>query len=129
MTEAKDLSDPYLRRLVKAKKQTALIPVGAIEQHGPHLPISTDSDIVSEIARRVSEKAGFLLLPTIHYGISFEHHPLFNLSIAKSTLQKILIELCISLWKNKINTVIILFFQDRKSTRLNSSHGYISYAV
>ena len=64
MTEAKDLTDPYLRRLIKVKKQTALIPVGAIEQHGPHLPISTDSDIVSTIAKRVSEKAGFLLLPT-----------------------------------------------------------------
>jgi creatinine amidohydrolase len=108
MTEAKDLSDPHLRRLIRAKKQTALIPVGAIEQHGPHLPLSTDSDIVSEIAKRVSKKAGFLLLPTIHYGISFEHYPFFNLSIKKSTLEKILIELCISLWKNKINTVIIL---------------------
>lgn len=108
MTEAKDLTDPYLRRLVKAKKQTALIPVGAIEQHGPHLPISTDSDLVSAIAKRVSEKAGFLLLPTMHYGVSFEHSPLFNLSITKSTLQKILAELCISLSRNKINTVIIL---------------------
>ena len=108
MTEAKDLTDPYLRRLVKAKKQTALIPVGAIEQHGPHLPISTDSEVVSVIAKKVSEKAGFLLLPTIHYGVSFEHSPLFNLSITKSTLQKILVELCISLSKNKINTVIIL---------------------
>ena len=108
MTEAKDLTDPYLRRLVKAKKQTALIPVGAIEQHGPHLPISTDSELVSAIAKRVSKKASFLLLPTIHYGVSFEHSPLFNLSITKSTLQKILVELCISLSKNKINTVIIL---------------------
>lgn len=107
MNEVKVLSDPFLRRLIK-NKQVALIPVGSIEQHGPHLPVSTDSDIVTEIAKRVSKRAGFLLSPTIEYGVSFEHHPRFNLSITKSTLQKILMELCISLWKNKIKTVIIL---------------------
>jgi creatinine amidohydrolase len=90
------------------KKLIALIPVGSIEQHGPHLPVSTDSDIVSHIARQVSDKNGFLLLPTIQYGVSFEHHPFFNMSISTHTLQKILVELCISLSKNRINTVIIL---------------------
>lgn len=108
MTEIKDLQDPYLRRMVKTRNYTALIPVGSLEQHGPHLPISTDADIVSRIAKRVSEKANFLLLPTITYGVSFEHSPYFNLSITKSSLQKILVELCISLWKNKIRNIIIL---------------------
>ena len=108
MIEVKDLSDPSLSKLIKTKRRVALIPVGSIEQHGPHLPVSTDSDIVSEVARCLSEKAGFLLLPTINYGVSFEHHPLFNLSITKPTLQKFLIELCISLSKNRITYIIIL---------------------
>jgi len=108
MIEVKDLSDPALNNLIKTKRRVALIPVGSIEQHGPHLPVSTDSDIVSEIARRLSEKAGFMLLPTINYGVSFEHHPRFNLSISKSTIQKFLIDLCTSLSKNKINHIIIL---------------------
>jgi len=108
MTDATHLQDPYLRKLIKTKKQIALIPVGSIEQHGPHLPVSTDSDIVSEIAYRISERSGFLMLPTIKYGISFEHTPFFNVSITKTTLQKILVELCISLLKNKIKTIIIL---------------------
>ena len=108
MIEIKHLQDPYLRKLIKSKMQTALIPVGSIEQHGPHLPISTDADIVSEIARRISEKSGFLLMPTINYGVSFEHAPFFNISISNQTLQKILIELCISLGNNKIKNVIIL---------------------
>ena len=101
MIEVKDLSDPALSKLIKTKRRVALIPVGSIEQHGPHLPVSTDSDIVSEIARRLSEKTGFMLLPTINYGVSFEHHPRFNLSIPKSTLQKFLIDLCTSLSKIK----------------------------
>ncbi|MGI0010190.1 MAG: creatininase family protein [Nitrosopumilaceae archaeon] len=108
MTDTTHLQDPYLRKLIKTKRQVALIPVGSIEQHGPHLPVSTDSDIVSEIAHRISEKTGFLMLPTINYGVSFEHAPFFNVSIAKATLQKILVELCVSLWKNKIKTIVIL---------------------
>ena len=108
MTEIVRLQDPYLRKLIKTKKQIVLIPVGSIEQHGPHLPVSTDSDIVSEIAHRISEKTGFFILPTINYGVSFEYAPFFNVSITKATLQKILIELCVSLWKNKIKTIIIL---------------------
>ncbi len=103
----RDLTNTDILKLTK-RKTVALIPVGSIEQHGPHLPVSTDSDIISHIAKQVSDKNGFLLLPTLQYGVSFEHHPFFNMSLSKSTLQKILIELCISLSKNHINTVIIL---------------------
>lgn len=103
----RDLANTDILKLTK-RKSVALIPVGSIEQHGPHLPVSTDSDIVSHIAKQVSNKNGFLLLPTIQYGVSFEHHPFFNMSISTQTLQKILVELCISLSKNGINTVIIL---------------------
>ena len=102
-----DLTNTDILKLTR-KKTVALIPVGSIEQHGSHLPVSTDSDIVSHIAKQVSDKNGFLLLPTIQYGVSFEHHPFFNMSLSNSTLQKILIELCTSLSKNQINSVIIL---------------------
>ena len=108
MVQVKDQLDPNLRKLIKKRKQAAMIPVGSIEQHGPHLPVSTDSDIVSEIAKRVSEKCNFLLLPTITYGISFEHAPFFNLSVKNSTLQQLLTDICSSLSSNKINTVFIL---------------------
>ena len=103
----KDLVNTDILKLTK-RRSVALIPVGSIEQHGPHLPVSTDSDIVSYIARQVSEKNGFLLLPTLQYGVSFEHHPFFNLSVSSPTLEKILIELCISLSKNHIHRIIIL---------------------
>lgn len=104
---ARDLSNSHLVKQIR-KKPVAIIPVGSTEQHGPHLPVSTDSDIISFIAKKVSEKTGFLLLPTIEYGVSFEHHPFFNLSITSGTLQKYLSEICASLWKNKIKTIIIL---------------------
>ncbi len=108
MTEIKSQFDPNLRKIIKKKKQIAVIPVGSIEQHGPHLPVSTDSDIVTEIARKLSEKKNYLLLPTITYGVSFEHAPFFNLSIKESTLSTVMIDLCTSLFANNIKTVFVI---------------------
>ena len=108
MTEIKSQFDPELRKSIKKKKQIAVIPVGSIEQHGPHLPISTDSDIVTEIAKRLSEKKNYLLLPTLTYGVSFEHAPFFNISIKEATLRTIISDLCESLLANNIKTVFII---------------------
>jgi len=100
--------DPYLRKSIKKKKQVAIIPIGSMEQHGLHLPISTDSDIVTEVSKRLSEMKGYLLLPTLTYGVSFEHAPFFNLSIRESTLRTVLTDLCLSLLANNIKTVFII---------------------
>lgn len=107
MVVVKDQLDPDLRKIIK-KQKAVIIPVGSIEQHGLHLPVSTDSDIVYEIARRVSEKCNFLLLPTISYGVSFEHAPFFNLSLKRQTLEQLLIDICLSLSSNDINSIFIL---------------------
>ncbi len=100
--------DPNLRKEIKKRDQVAIIPVGSIEQHGAHLPISTDSDIVTEVASKVAQKKKFILLPTITYGVSYEHAPFFNLSIRESTLRAVLSDLCESLLSNGIKTVIII---------------------
>jgi len=108
MTDIKTQFDPTLRKSIKIKKQVAVIPIGSIEQHGPHLPVSTDSDIVTEVAKRLSEMKGYLLLPTLTYGVSFEHAPFFNLSIRESTLRTVLTDLCTSLLANNIKTIFII---------------------
>ncbi len=108
MTDIKAQFDPNLRKAIKKKKQVAVIPIGSIEQHGPHLPVSTDSDIVTEVAKRLSEMKGYLLLPTLTYGVSFEHAPFFNLSIREPTLRTVLTDLCSSLLANNIKTIFII---------------------
>jgi creatinine amidohydrolase len=107
MVIVRDQLDPDLRKIIK-KQKAAIIPVGSIEQHGPHLPVSTDSDIISEIAKLVSEKCHFLLLPTVSYGVSFEHAPFFNLSLREHTLELLLIDICLSLSSNNIDAIFIL---------------------
>ena len=108
MTDIKNKFDPDIRKSIIKKRQVAVIPVGSIEQHGAHLPVSTDSDIVTEIAKRIAEKNRYLLLPTLNYGVSFEHAPFFNLSIRESTLRTVLIDLCTSLLANNIKTVFVI---------------------
>ncbi len=108
MVDIKIQFDPNLRKSISNKKQVAVIPIGSMEQHGAHLPVSTDSDIVTEVAKKISEKYGYLLLPTLNYGVSFEHAPFFNLSIRESTLRIVLTDLCTSLLSNNIKTVFII---------------------
>ena len=85
--DANELYDPEFRKIIKEKKPTIIIPVGSLEQHGAHLPITTDSDIVTEVASRLGEKCDFIVFPTVSYGISFEHTPLVNISIQSRNLR------------------------------------------
>ena len=109
--DANELYDPEFRKLIKSKKQTIIIPVGSIEQHGAHLPITTDSDIVTEIASRLAKKCGFIVFPTISYGVSYEHEPLTNASIKPDNLKNILNDILWSLQdldaKDKLTYIIL----------------------
>ena len=51
----------------------AIIPVGSIEQHGPHLPIMTDWAIATEVSRRVAEKMNAFLIPALPISTCREH--------------------------------------------------------
>lgn len=45
--------------------ELAIIPVGSLEQHGPHLPVMTDWAIAAELGKRVAEKMGAFLVPAL----------------------------------------------------------------
>ena len=51
----------------------ALVPVGSTEQHGPHLPESTDHLIAESFAREAADRADYLCTPTITVGVSTHH--------------------------------------------------------
>ena len=70
-----ELTWPQAKRRFK-EVDVALLPVGAIEQHGPHLPLDTDAFDADYLARRVAEACTDpkpILLPLISYGISYHH--------------------------------------------------------
>lgn len=52
----------------RVRDSILILPVGSTEQHGPHLPLGADTIQVAEIARRVGERLGAIVAPTIPYG-------------------------------------------------------------
>jgi len=60
-----------------AEESLALVPVGSTEQHGPHLPESTDHRIAEALASAAAERTGYLRTPTVDVGVS-PHHRQFH---------------------------------------------------
>src|SRR6056297_1101048 len=56
-----------------AEESLALVPLGSTEQHGPHLPESTDHRIAEAFAREAADRTGFLCTPTVNVGVSPHH--------------------------------------------------------
>lgn len=71
------------------------VPLGATEQHGPHLPLDTDTAIAIELCRRLAEhRPDIVVAPPIPYGSSGEHSAFpGTLSIGQSATQLLLTEL------------------------------------
>lgn len=78
---------------VAGTAQTLVVPVGSTEQHGPHLPLDTDTRIATAVARDVADGHGCLLAPAIAYGASGEHQGFpGTVSIGTPTLTAVLLE-------------------------------------
>lgn len=76
----------------------ALLPVGALEQHGPHLPLTTDTILAEGVARRIAALAGGLLLPPIAYGDARSAEGWAGtLSISPETLRMAIVDLGLGL--------------------------------
>ncbi len=60
-------------KLVSSGMDTAILPVGATEQHGPHLGCGMDAEIAEKLCRTVSDATGAMLLPLLPYGCSVGH--------------------------------------------------------
>jgi mycofactocin system creatininase family protein len=71
------------------------VPLGATEQHGPHLPLSTDTAIATELAGRLAaRRSDVWVAPAIPYGASGEHAAFpGTLSIGQDALELLLVEL------------------------------------
>lgn len=72
-----------------------VVPLGSTEQHGPHLPLSTDTDVAVALADRLAERVpGVLVAPAVAYGASGEHAGFpGTLSIGQAALELLLVEL------------------------------------
>jgi creatinine amidohydrolase len=79
----------------RASETLLVIPVGSTEQHGPHLPLATDTEVALALARRLAVlRPDVIVAPPIPYGSSGEHAGFAGtLSIGRAALEAMLVEL------------------------------------
>ncbi|WP_163325378.1 creatininase family protein [Draconibacterium mangrovi] len=105
------LSWPDIQERLKIV-DTAILPCGAIEQHGPHLPLDVDYFDANYLAKKVAENCNDpkpFVLPPIPYGVSY-HHSDFKgtLSVTNNALSALVYDIGMSLAHNGIKKIVIL---------------------
>ena len=104
-------SKDYKGISVNAGGKVVVLPLGAIEQHGPHLAVSTDTDIVTMVAMGAEERLSgeIVLCPTLSFGSS-HHHLSFGgtLSLSPALYTQVVVDLVGSLLKNGFRRIVLL---------------------
>jgi creatinine amidohydrolase len=110
MPELARLTWPEARDALAAAR-LALLPVGACEQHGPHLTVDTDLGVAEGMARRLLHDLGqsAILCPAIPYGLS-EHHLAFagTLTLRPATFMSVVLEVVESLAHWGLRRVLVV---------------------
>lgn len=89
--------------------RTAYIPFGSVEEHGSHLPLSTDTIEAYEVGKRAAERVPLFVAPPVHYGScrSTSRHP-GTISISTGTLKALLKDIVRSLHAQGVCNFIAL---------------------
>lgn len=91
-----------------------IVPVGACEQHGPHLPLGSDSIIVERLADELSAEFGVLRAPLLEFGVNTPTERLYpgNAALRRKTLHRALNDLLDSWESSGIREFILLTAHD-----------------
>ncbi|MBU0993483.1 MAG: creatininase family protein [Proteobacteria bacterium] len=94
------------------KVDTVLLPVGAIEQHGPHLPLDTDTFDAEYLAKQVAGACSHpkpLVLPVVPYGVSYHHEDFKGtVSVENDTLSRMIYDIGMSVARNGFKKLVII---------------------
>ena len=87
----------------------AVLPVGAFEQHGPYLPLVTDTLIATAISEAIGQHHVTFRLPPITFGCSHEHSTFSGtLSLGPATLAAVITDISTSLVQQGISALIVV---------------------
>jgi len=91
------------------RTQTVFIPFGSVEEHGSHLPLSTDTIQAYEVGKKAAQQIPLFVAPPIHYGScrSTSCHP-GTISITTATLKALMKDIVRSLYAQGMRNIIVL---------------------
>jgi len=115
------LTWPEIQEALKEGYDTVVLFAGSIEQHGPHLPLCTDTVLGYELAERVARKMGkALVAPVIRPGLS-EHHMAFKgtITLSRETFQSTVRDYVKSLARHGFKRLAITFSHGGNAGALN----------
>ncbi len=105
-----EMTWPEVEEAIAQGRTTVVIAVGAIEQHGPHLPLLVDAARGDALALAVAERLGdALAAPTIRVGCS-EHHMGFpgTITLRRHTLEAICLDYVVSLARHGFRRICLV---------------------
>jgi creatinine amidohydrolase len=104
------LSWREVHEIARAPASLALLPVGATEQHGEHLPLGTDTIMVEELCKRAATGLpGVAVAPAIPFGESHNHIAFAGtLTLSLDTLKAVVCEIGLSLFRSGFQCVFIV---------------------
>ncbi|OKY78358.1 MAG: Fe(2+)-dependent formamide hydrolase involved in riboflavin and F420 biosynthesis ArfB [Candidatus Methanohalarchaeum thermophilum] len=104
-----EMTSKEIKQQINTGKDTVLILLGSIEQHGPHLPTSTDSQIAEILGKKVAKRINALMAPVIRPGCS-DHHRKFKgtISLTYNTLIDIIDDYIDSLVRQGFKEIVII---------------------
>ena len=102
-----DMKRPEFEEFIK-HTDYAILPVAAIEQHGPHLPYSCDVIVADYLSERIAQETGALLMATLRYTPSFSLR-LYpgTVRVSDATFVNILEDICESMYVHGIKTIYV----------------------
>lgn len=113
------LSWPAVGRIL-AREPRLIFPVGALEQHGPHLPLGANVVIASRVAEEVSERLGVLRAPPFYYGVAVGGGPFAGVAgLRRKTFHRAVNEL-LARWEDHGVTEFIIVTAHRYEPHLEA---------
>jgi creatinine amidohydrolase len=115
-----ELTSPEVAATFRAAP-LVVIPVGSVEQHGPHLPCGTDSIASDLVARALAERLDALYAPFSPYGVTPLHagHP-GTVSLRRTTFEALLVDVCSELVGMGAETVVIVNWHEVNTPSLDA---------
>ena len=104
-----DTSEDVRRRGAELPRQVAVLPVGSFEQHGPYLPLATDTLVACAVAREIAAAYPVHLLPPVTIGCSHEHADWpGTVSISSATLHAVVGDIASSLRRSGVEALVVV---------------------